>query len=385
MHRGGGNSLKSSHNYGFSLIETFNNLALWGEKKFVSELKRTYKFKRGVNCHTMDNSPKYHMVGNDVGLKSPTYISFKFWYRDFCSSLRANAKQSRETVITRSEKRRSNRIHIEKDEIATFRCTPLAMTEKRLRNKCAMTCDLFPRPFGERVRERGYLAASLLSRLAAFTLAEVLVTLGIIGVVSAMTVPTLMQNYQRQSYVTQLHKVYNETSQMLIQVMTDRNALNLNETGAFNNIENSAATFKKYFKVVHDCGATLTPCFASEYKSIDGTSTATAGECWYAVSLANGASICFTSMINDGNYPYIVTYVDVNGAKGPNISGRDYFLLQFYNNGTIEDAGIESECVVDRICTQPIEQQRLRYGCTNSAWPASCLGRILNDNWQMTY
>ena len=39
-----------------------------------------------------------------------------------------------------------------------------------------------------------------------FTLAEVLVTLGIIGVVSAMTVPTLMQNYQRQSYVTQLHK-----------------------------------------------------------------------------------------------------------------------------------------------------------------------------------
>ena len=39
-------------------------------------------------------------------------------------------------------------------------------------------------------------------RSAAFTLAEVLVTLGIIGVVSAMTVPTLMQNYQRQSYVT---------------------------------------------------------------------------------------------------------------------------------------------------------------------------------------
>ena len=50
---------------------------------------------------------------------------------------------------------------------------------------------------------------------AAFTLAEVLVTLGIIGVVSAMTVPTLMQNYQRQSYVTQLHKTYNEFTQAL--------------------------------------------------------------------------------------------------------------------------------------------------------------------------
>ena len=61
--RGGGNSLKPSHNQGVSLIEAFNNLALWGEKKFVSELKRTYKFKRGVNRHTEDNSPKYRMVG----------------------------------------------------------------------------------------------------------------------------------------------------------------------------------------------------------------------------------------------------------------------------------------------------------------------------------
>ena len=54
-----------------------------------------------------------------------------------------------------------------------------------------------------------------MKKFKAFTLAEVLVTLGIIGVVSAMTVPTLMQNYQRQSYVTQLHKVYNELGQAL--------------------------------------------------------------------------------------------------------------------------------------------------------------------------
>ena len=52
---GGGNSLKPSHNQDFNLIEAFNNLAPWGEKKFVSELKRAYKFQRGVNnildCH----------------------------------------------------------------------------------------------------------------------------------------------------------------------------------------------------------------------------------------------------------------------------------------------------------------------------------------------
>ena len=66
--RGGGNSLKPSHNHGFSLIEAFNNLAFWGEKKFVSEQERTYKFKRGVYCHTEDNSPKYRMVGEILSI-----------------------------------------------------------------------------------------------------------------------------------------------------------------------------------------------------------------------------------------------------------------------------------------------------------------------------
>ena len=41
-------------------------------------------------------------------------------------------------------------------------------------------------------------------RKGAFTLAEVLITLGIIGVVAAMTIPTLMTNYQKKSTATQM-------------------------------------------------------------------------------------------------------------------------------------------------------------------------------------
>ena len=50
-----------------------------------------------------------------------------------------------------------------------------------------------------------------------------------------MTVPTLMQNYQRQSYVTQLHKVYNELSQAALRYQTDNNAINLTEAGLTTN------------------------------------------------------------------------------------------------------------------------------------------------------
>ena len=88
-----------------------------------------------------------------------------------------------------------------------------------------------------------------MKRMRAFTLAEVLVTLGIIGVVSAMTVPSLMQNYQRQSYVTQLHKVYNEIQQAAVSQMNSKNALNLIEAGI--NSQTAANNFiKDNFKVV---------------------------------------------------------------------------------------------------------------------------------------
>ena len=88
--------------------------------------------------------------------------------------------------------------------------------------------------------------------LKGFTLADVLVTLGIIGVVSAMTVPSLMQNHQRKTYVTQLHKVYNEFSQAAVQYQTDNNAVNLKEAGLIDKA--SADKFiEKYFKIVQKC------------------------------------------------------------------------------------------------------------------------------------
>lgn len=40
----------------------------------------------------------------------------------------------------------------------------------------------------------------------AFTLSEVLITMGIIGVISALTVPTLVNNYQRKALALPIKK-----------------------------------------------------------------------------------------------------------------------------------------------------------------------------------
>ena len=48
---------------------------------------------------------------------------------------------------------------------------------------------------------------------SAFTLAEVLITLGIIGVVAALTIPSLIQKYEEKQTVSQVKKAYSEISQ----------------------------------------------------------------------------------------------------------------------------------------------------------------------------
>ena len=229
-------------------------------------------------------------------------------------------------------------------------------------------------------------------RSAAFTLAEVLVTLGIIGVVSAMTVPTLMQNYQRQSYVTQLHKVYNELSQALLRYQTDKNAVNLREavlTGA--NAMNSFIT--TYLKVVKDCGNDFSACFGSDYKKINGTSLSlgeTSSDEGVFV-LAGGQSIAiFSSNSDSQQYSNSIAtiWVDVNGKKGPNIQGRDFYQMDIYST----DGGPVIDEMIWNVTTQPPFTEAQRNTQFNSYCVAGgsgnflgCFGKILNDNWQMTY
>ncbi len=233
----------------------------------------------------------------------------------------------------------------------------------------------------------------LSSNLKGFTLAEVLVTLGIIGVVSAMTVPSLMQNYQRQSYVTQLHKVYNELSQALVQYQTDKNAVNLREAGLGS--QDAAVNFvKKYFKTVQDCGHNPSPCFASgNYKKLDGTTyinyDSSHSDNNYFV-LASGASISVHAITDASDIIVIQLGVDTNGQKGPNIVGRDFFGMSLYNNGVIDDYSVDVDNGREDFTpplSEEIREKNFQSACNSSrpGWGHGCFGKILNDNWQMNY
>lgn len=74
----------------------------------------------------------------------------------------------------------------------------------------------------------------------AFTLTEVLVTLSIIGVVSALTVPTLMNQYQRKVQAVQIRKFANELDQGFEMQIIEEGKTKLSSTNMWKKIINSS-------------------------------------------------------------------------------------------------------------------------------------------------
>ena len=201
-----------------------------------------------------------------------------------------------------------------------------------------------------------------------------------------MTVPSLMQNHQRKTYVTQLHKVYNEIQQAAMQYQNDRNAVNLVEAGL--NSQDAANNFiETYFKVVNKCD-NLSGCFAASYKKISGADAGIGDYSSYVI--ASGAAL--RPAYNRVDDSVISFLVDVNGKQGPNIAGRDLFIMCLYNNGVLDDANynIDDDGNTVNFSGAPSEEERndlFNSQCisSNSDGISGCFGKILNDNWEMTY
>ena len=315
---------------------------------------------------------------------------------------------------------------------------PLTKGRRVAFTKPSRGAKISPRPLWERVeflmsfanyriRVRGKKAAFTLAegathvdtcdgkRKIAFTLAEVLITLGIIGVVAAMTLPTLIQNHQKRSLEVATQKFYSTMSQAVKKYMADEGVDDLRNTPlASDNYEDydspeAIASIRnfvtKYLKVVEECDHEANNCFAPTYKNWIGeapsddnygnfTTIANRDERRDYV-LADGAVIRIGYHF-EGNP--ISLFVDVNGKKGPNRVGYDLWEMDIYYDGTIDETniGVYIDCVkydhLESWCggekpdftTTSIRNERFVH-CTEDLAYGGCFGHFLENNFKFDY
>ncbi len=230
-----------------------------------------------------------------------------------------------------------------------------------------------------------YVKSSVVSHLlkipkSGFTLAEVLVTLGILGVVAAVTMPTLIQGHQKKVYVTQLKKVYSEMEQAFLRYKTDRNALNLREAGRLDTKEKILAFYQRYFNVVSTCTSN---CFEYDINSINGTKLNYTFD--NNVTLASGAIIW--TFFSGTEILYANFLVDTNGAKGPNVVGRDVWTLAVDDKGKVDDFWYVFYTLLENAGAQlDMSDIELRKELVKSCPEGSgCFNYMILDNWEMKY
>lgn len=158
----------------------------------------------------------------------------------------------------------------------------------------------------------------------AFTLAEVLITLGIIGVVAAMTLPALVAHYKTKELSTALKKFYSVINQAVTFSIAeygdienwDKENEKYDEDGVSDRVENANRSQKFFLKY-------LAPYL--KYTSIDRAITPEEGEDLKSyelkVNLADG------SVLYLHNGGCIDMTVDLNGNKNPNKSAIDQFTF----------------------------------------------------------
>lgn len=185
----------------------------------------------------------------------------------------------------------------------------------------------------------------------AFTLAEVLITLGIIGVVAALTLPALITNTQNKQLETGLKKAYSTINQALL-LYERENGQPITPDAASQSVK---PALMKYITTVKDCGKGTTGDVSKDCIPNNNyvTNPDDKKEIYKTYNGNNNIEMAYFDdgqfVINDGMLVLIENFgtkvyisVDVNGYnKKPNRLGQDLFMFQINNDGHLLPMGAE--------------------------------------------
>ena len=239
---------------------------------------------------------------------------------------------------------------------------------------------------------------------AAFTLAEVLITLTILGVIAVIVVPNLHSYYKRTYTITRLKQSYSILSN-LVSVSEAENGswiptINTYITNPNNwqDMSNFDAWTDKYvipyLNVVEDSKNTPVAQRAAKFGGILKTNGQSTGMSMYNAAMArnvklkNGIVLHIFDYTNSYYNKGICFIVDINGTKKPNRLGYDIFVFEYFkdqsNHGYAQyrhPGGLLPG--TDSFATYLNNSTRVRNNCINTQTPTTCSKYIIDNGWKI--
>lgn len=212
----------------------------------------------------------------------------------------------------------------------------------------------------------------------AFTLAEVLITLGIIGVVAAMTLPAIIQNNRAKELRTGLLKNYSVLQSALQKASYEQGQT---ITPATLGTQVLKSLLMKELNAVKDCGRESCTSRTSG-ENTNGEATAyiinnymtynnKTLNSWYfddgQFMLADGS---VWMIEHETNSTQIYITIDINGPnKKPNKWGHDLFTFQIVSSGKVLPMGAEGTTFTDlnQYCSSTSSAGTNGISCTHKA------------------
>lgn len=238
-----------------------------------------------------------------------------------------------------------------------------------------------------------------LKKRIAFTLAETLITLGIIGIVAAITLPTLISNYQKHVTLVKVKKAFT-TLNNAIEMAKVYYGTNIDNWEIIAPTEDDKYTGSKHFaktylipylNITKECENTDTDCQITDLKLINGNLDNTVinelPEEGYSFILNNGTLVnAYTEIKNEKVRVHL--YFDINGLKGPNRWGRDFFRIELGGNLNATDRninkflpyGFDSQATISSyMASTGVESCHKGDGQRGGM----CLAAIYANNWEL--
>ena len=197
-----------------------------------------------------------------------------------------------------------------------------------------------------------------------FTLAEVLITLGIIGVVAAMTIPNLISNYQDKVLETRYKKAKNILINGYKLMMAKEQVFDVKDLSMLTRCGDMNCFFDKHrdiFKILRDSASSdMSTAFAEEYTVPNSKEN---------FDLNNILSMGMPTFQTTDGMSYLLLpdteslffYTDLNGDNKPNIVNEDFFLFSLSGNAVLADMTATllpdpPECTPETISTCKTEE-----------------------------